>query len=892
MKKLGKKISFLTKIMLVVGLLISNLSSLSVVFAYEVPENVIITLEEDELNIEYAEALTDDIQKVRVDVYESYTYLDSYEDKYPVKQYELDTIEMSEDRLLKLTHSMSTFDEFDGTYKVIVEIYKLMSVLSEPVNELESLENITPEVTEELMATGTFEKEITYKRGLKLEVYDDDATKLSLVNGKYALSESDTIRVDAYLLAGGLAPSDVFWYNETKYSAEQLLALPFSQEYVFSEKLFGEYSIPVSVEVEKYVEEAAIVSEEELSELEEDSTIEIVPEEVDNTIKYSTNINVMYGTYEENNNALNSTVDMLGMSDTYEFNGNSKNGILYKFIDLTEDTVNEKVTGTMLDLYDVLESATNGTLIKYQLLKGNEDVIKKYNDTYNIQEAPEGEVIPVMEGEAEEEIPIISLVDYLKEISVDETVKVTFTSDELTISYSVVTLGDLTNDGVITEDDVLALIKLVLSGETNNKKADVDGVNGINSLDILYLREVIKTKDWNATLNPEDATLDLGLETNKSEEETLVSGDEFVVNYILKLSTDEVSGFSGKLVYDKEALELVSVESLIDSLGSYDKETGEFLYLGEEALSLPEVDDIPEEPEMPTEPVILMSIQSDSEESMSNNEPVNTPTVVTEDHVVLRAKFRALKSGNHTVSIKDTEYYNLNTYLNTEELEVETTVEILKSDDNKLTYLEVAGTVVELMDDVFEYEITIENEVTLVDLKYILSNVAASVTSTIYPEELSEGLNEVTITVVSESGIAQDYKVIVTRKEAVKETTTKVSYNNQPNYNKPVEESEPVVPSEPEEPVKEKEGYASKIIIMILIVLVIGGLVYLIFKDENDNVDDADKKINKLKKDSIDFEETQPKKVAENKKSVDDKKNTTNNKKKTNQRNNNKKKER
>ena len=35
MKKLGKKLSFLTKIMLVIGLLISNLSSLSVVFAYE-----------------------------------------------------------------------------------------------------------------------------------------------------------------------------------------------------------------------------------------------------------------------------------------------------------------------------------------------------------------------------------------------------------------------------------------------------------------------------------------------------------------------------------------------------------------------------------------------------------------------------------------------------------------------------------------------------------------------------------------------------------------------------------------------------------------------------------------------------------------------------------------
>ena len=35
MKKLGKKFSFLTKIMLVIGLLVSNLSSLTYVFASE-----------------------------------------------------------------------------------------------------------------------------------------------------------------------------------------------------------------------------------------------------------------------------------------------------------------------------------------------------------------------------------------------------------------------------------------------------------------------------------------------------------------------------------------------------------------------------------------------------------------------------------------------------------------------------------------------------------------------------------------------------------------------------------------------------------------------------------------------------------------------------------------
>ena len=53
MKKLKQKASFLTKILLVVGLLISNLSSLSVVFAYEgeVAEDVVIELVDNILEI-------------------------------------------------------------------------------------------------------------------------------------------------------------------------------------------------------------------------------------------------------------------------------------------------------------------------------------------------------------------------------------------------------------------------------------------------------------------------------------------------------------------------------------------------------------------------------------------------------------------------------------------------------------------------------------------------------------------------------------------------------------------------------------------------------------------------------------------------------------------------
>ena len=72
MKRLGKKLSFLTKIMLVLGLIITDLAPLKIVFAYEKAEALAITVNEDKLNIMYNEELTDEY--VDIVVNETYTY--------------------------------------------------------------------------------------------------------------------------------------------------------------------------------------------------------------------------------------------------------------------------------------------------------------------------------------------------------------------------------------------------------------------------------------------------------------------------------------------------------------------------------------------------------------------------------------------------------------------------------------------------------------------------------------------------------------------------------------------------------------------------------------------------------------------------------------------------
>ena len=83
MKKVKQKASFLTKILLVVGLLVSNLSSLSVVFAYEgeIAQDVVIELVDNVLEINYTEELAPEVEAVEVRVYENYTYLNELPEK-------------------------------------------------------------------------------------------------------------------------------------------------------------------------------------------------------------------------------------------------------------------------------------------------------------------------------------------------------------------------------------------------------------------------------------------------------------------------------------------------------------------------------------------------------------------------------------------------------------------------------------------------------------------------------------------------------------------------------------------------------------------------------------------------------------------------------------------
>ena len=865
MKKLGQKLSFLTKIMIVVGLLISNLSSLSVVFAYEGTQSLLVTLNEKVLEISYLEQLPEDVEKVEVKVYENYTYLNNEPEEEIKGVYTLTSEELlaaKEEGKLELSYDSmfvgeekDNFKYFDGTYNARVEVVGFVPVeeTTEETNPEETEvmatevlnteeEETTPEYESVVLADAEYEEVMTHASGLNIKLFNLNDEEITPVSGRYPVAVGNyKVKVVATVLSGGLNPTDVFEHNGVRYEAPELIEKGFSSEVDFTGLLYGEYELPVEVRLLKPLAEIETTPEETPEEVALEVANEI-EETVANyeTVVYADTIKVLYGTYETNAEILNDVADVEGYGETYEFYSDDKDGVLYLLLDLDEVAAvseDEVVTRSVLDLYNIVSKAVDApegveSTITYTILKDGVDVLEGF--------------APVSEED--------TLDAYLATVKLDDTVELVMSCEGLTITYKVVVLGDLNNDETLSQEDVLLMIDQVVGKTevTNVEKSDVADKNGkVETLDVLVLNQMVNTKSWLVDYEELDAKLDAMLEVkfngeNLSEENYLISGDEFTVDYVLSLTDYEVNGVAGLFQYDKELFELVSVKTNFEWLGN--NHDGKFLYLGEESLTGPELEEATPETNVP-ETVVEGEVAPEED------------TVTPVDYVVVTATFRALKATEEgVITLEGIELFNSTEnsaqyyVLDQDELTTET-IAVKASDNNKLSSLVVAGQVIELVEDVYEYEITVGNDVTAADVVAELEHIAARIASIVYPEELVEGENEVVITVVSESGIEQVYTVKVTREAAPEETTRPVDYDNY--YGDYEDKEEEVIVTEPEEPAEEpkeeKDGTLSRIIIIILILLVIAGLIYLIFKDEDDDTKKANKEINKLRKENNDF---------------------------------------
>ena len=812
MKKIGKKLSYMTKVLLVLGLIISNLSSLTVVFADvgdddgepstevstpvgddvvpdeegddttpsdedEVVGDTVATGleatigEDNKITVIYAGEI-DDTDELEIRITERYKY-NNCEDTdsitcenvinntYSVTKDNRDLL-LGDGMVINYTPSLLDSAKFDGLYTLTVMLVNVT------VDDSIIDEKVISEVNN------------TFESGILFKVYDSTDALISATSGKYVIDTSiENIKAVGKMQAGGISPNDVFEYEETEYTALEMLDLAFEYPINLNDYLYGDFNLPLAV-FYSYNSE---------------------------TVQYNEVLNISHGTYEDNTNKLNSFAD----SDKFLFEGTTKDGKLYIYLGDTEITLN--------DVDAILSSAYSNT----------------ENITYN----------------------------FSNEVLNAETL-ITITDGINSITYQVILAGDINDDGILDENDIVALTdQLVGNDELNLDKVNIDDSdNEANTHDVLKLTQIIKTGAWGITPSEKEIQLEATLETSDGVTE-FVTGDKFDVNYLVVSSEEVVTGFAGLVKYDTSLLKLISITETDDYIGSNNE--GKFVYVG-------------------------------------INELTETSNVK-----LLTLRFETLKGGNSTITIDNPEFFNGNTYFTIVEVDEETgenvpTSQVISLDvttsvssDGSLSSLELGDYEIQLEDGVYEYSLSVGSDVTQLDVTAMAANSAASIIEIVSPEELVEGENTVTITVLAEDGQETTYTITVTR-ESTSEGTDNTDtnngvvnqyngYNNGTNNNnnnqqKPSnngkDDPEPVV-----DPAKEKSGL-SKIIIIVLIVLVIAGLIYLIFKDDDDESKKANKDINKFKKEDFDSPSSKTTSNGNNSKNqnLSDKKNQNRNNKK------------
>lgn len=504
MKKFWKKLSNLTKVILVIGLFISNLSPLSIVFAYEASDLLQLTLNGDKLNIEYLDDLTDD-EKVKLQINENYTYLDN-------SSYYVDDVAMGEGITGK-----ETLIEILNVEEFLTDGYELETILKEIIFDgfYEVVVQMLDE-SDQVIDMTVYSNDVRHNSGLSVKLYDELGNEIGLHDEMYSVSKDNSkVKVVAKLLTGGLLPNDIYHKDNSlvseQFSVLDLLDDEFINEYDYNGYLYGEYTQPLGLELYKEVNNG-----EELE-----------------LVEFSSLIKISYETEKENDLFLNGILSTNGLADTYMFSNRN----LYVMLN---DELNN-----VFDLYNVLEEAYGGNdIVSYVISNGEyEDVVLGYDSE-------------LYEG---------TLEDYLDSIVLDNNTSVTLSNTGLTLNYNVIVVGDINSDNVVDELDLAELMNQVVDGEDINGYNDLNRDEELNILDVMYLDQVIKSGSYDITLNEIDALLESKLVLNANE---ITSGDEFTVSYVLSVGEYEVSGVSGLLEYDSERLELVSISSPLEWNGS------------------------------------------------------------------------------------------------------------------------------------------------------------------------------------------------------------------------------------------------------------------------------------------------------------------------------------
>lgn len=405
------------------------------------------------------------------------------------------------------------------------------------------------------------------------------------------------------------------------------------------------------------------------------------------------------------------------------------------------------------------------------------------------------------------------------------------------------------NGGLVDETDVKALIDAALVASDVNtidrNLGDFNDDGKLNIQDATAVVNAINIKNW----TPDESSYNDNLKADLTKDDSLIRvGDELTIIYKVS-DIIKANGISGTISYDKNLLELESAIVSDGWYGNVNTDNGNFMYVTSSSS---------EEATVVFTFKTLAEVKTTSVNIINSSAAANGKNVAIGETTELEfAIDRALHTNNYLANLVPSvgilnfgktvnDYtiyvgsyvdsisfsggaedayatvtglssYNLNYGINDIKIAVtaedgkintyniQVIKEYPKSSNTTLTNIAVGGHELKFDPEVLEYDLTVNSDVTSLDL-IITPEDANSVVSVKGNENFKEGKNKVEITVTAEDGSEKTYTINVTKKASKATLDTK----------------------------KDSSSTGEKIIVIILIILVILGLLYLIFKKEGE----------------------------------------------------------
>lgn len=388
-------------------------------------------------------------------------------------------------------------------------------------------------------------------------------------------------------------------------------------------------------------------------------------------------------------------------------------------------------------------------------------------------------------------------------------------SDDTQKKYEIVYVGDINDDGIINNLDVEDILNEYKDDNDVDRVNDINNDGLFNLLDVTSLYRIVSNSSWDIINSSHD-----NLYNELSSQDSAYVGDEIEVKYSIKgFDLDSLVGIEGIINYDDSLLELTSVD-INSNYGSVD-DNGKFMYLFDEyngdstlitfkfkALkagnALVSIDSINASVGCELAKLDSNNINTSINIIEKNEEDVNDDSSDVVDNnnnnnnsEVLPTKTDNVTTSNNNVSlVKPMNSYITYGYVR------EGVTYIHLSSINSIDMLRIKNYTIDFNKDILEYNIDVDSNVDSLNLDIILSSNLASY-EVIGNEKFKTGKNVVKVIVTAEDGSTKTYIINVNKKAEIKEKNDKTSNS-------------------------------SKIVIVILLVLIIIGLIYIIFKEDEE----------------------------------------------------------